>query len=69
MTDPDLQPSPHPYGVRRTRSALIALVLAIGVIAILLFLEWRTSRRFVPADARPADTNCVAARFGMSCRG
>lgn len=61
---------PTPVALRlpafRALSARILIVVLVA-LAALLFFEWRSARRNV-AGASDADTMCVAARIGLSCR-
>ena len=54
--------------IRRKHLAFPVLLFTIALISVLLYLEWRSTRASAPISERPADTMCVAARFGLSCR-
>jgi hypothetical protein len=49
------------------RPAVRVLLLLIVVMAALLIIEWRRSARSATSGPEQ-DTNCVAARIGLSCR-
>ena len=49
------------------RTSVRVLILIIVAMVALLYLEWKTSRP-VPNATSEADTMCIAARIGLSCR-
>jgi hypothetical protein len=53
---------------RFARPSVRALVALVIVLLGLLYFEWKTSRAAPMSGAREADTMCIAARIGLSCR-
>ena len=52
----------------QSRKTVRILLMAIGAIACLVYIEWRVTRNSVPPVERQADTMCIASRFGLSCQ-
>ena len=50
-----------------SRTPVRILLIIVAVMAVLLYLEWRSARA-APDASSDVDTMCIASRIGLSCR-